>query len=248
MPSCTTASASTRQALAGGPARQRGSRATSRENWALPELIEAAARTGRTGIARRRPELGWPRPARPAGTDLGLGIDGALTRAAERRATTAEGRYREAIERLGRTPGARRARPRPPALRGVAAPREPPRGRPRAAADRPRACSTTMGMEAFAERARRELLATGESVRQRTAGPTPATLTAQEAHIARLAARRAHQPGDRRPAVPVSPRTVEWHLRRCSPSSASAPPAAPAGPGRSASAVADQKIAFTPNY
>ena len=58
-------------------------------------------------------------------------------------------------------------------------------------------------MKAFAERARHELLATGETVRQPTAEPVN-TLTAQEAHIARLAA-DGHQLGDRRPAVPVLP-------------------------------------------
>ena len=68
-------------------------------------------------------------------------------------------------------------------------------------------------MEAFAERARRELLATGETVRKRTATAAATELTAQEAQIARLARRRPVQPGDRRPAVPP-PRTVEWHLRK----------------------------------
>jgi DNA-binding NarL/FixJ family response regulator len=69
-----------------------------------------------------------------------------------------------------------------------------------------------MGAEGFAERARRELLATGETVRKRTA-PALTALTAQEAAIARLA-------GDGRtnPQIAaelfLSPRTVEWHLRK----------------------------------
>ena len=50
-----------------------------------------------------------------------------------------------------------------------------------------------MGMEGFAERARRELLATGETVRKRSVD-TRDDLTAQEAQIARLAARRADEP------------------------------------------------------
>jgi DNA-binding CsgD family transcriptional regulator len=69
---------------------------------------------------------------------------------------------------------------------------------------------STMGIEAFAERARRELLATGERVRKRTV-ETVSELTAQEAHIARLAV-------DGRTNVEIgaqlflSTRTVEWHL------------------------------------
>jgi DNA-binding CsgD family transcriptional regulator len=70
----------------------------------------------------------------------------------------------------------------------------------------------TMGMEAFAERARRELVATGETVRKRTV-ETASELTAQEAHIARLAV-------DGRTSVEIgaqlflSTRTVEWHLAK----------------------------------
>jgi DNA-binding NarL/FixJ family response regulator len=66
--------------------------------------------------------------------------------------------------------------------------------------------------EAFAERARRELLATGETVRKRTV-ETPGTLTAQEASIARLA-----RDGRTNPEIGaqlfLSARTVEWHLRK----------------------------------
>ena len=68
-----------------------------------------------------------------------------------------------------------------------------------------------MGMDAFAERARRELLATGETARKRTATATGPQLTPQEEQIARLAARRPDQPRDRRAPVhqrqnrPVSP-------------------------------------------
>ena len=69
-----------------------------------------------------------------------------------------------------------------------------------------------MGMEAFAERARRELLATGETVRKRTV-ETLDDLTPQEVQVARLAA-----DGQTNPEIGaqlfLSPRTVEWHLRK----------------------------------
>ena len=69
-----------------------------------------------------------------------------------------------------------------------------------------------MGVEAFAERARRELLATGETVRKRTV-ETRDELTAQEAQIARLARDGLSNPeiGTR---LFISPRTVKYHLRK----------------------------------
>jgi len=69
-----------------------------------------------------------------------------------------------------------------------------------------------MGMAAFAERARRELLATGETVRKRTAG-TVSELTAQEAHIARLVV-AGHTNPEIGAQLFLSARTVEWHLRK----------------------------------
>jgi DNA-binding CsgD family transcriptional regulator len=71
--------------------------------------------------------------------------------------------------------------------------------------------ATAIGMEAFAERARRELLATGETVRRRT--PSAPVLTPQEAQIARLAA-GGHPNADIGAQLFLSPRTVEWHLRK----------------------------------
>jgi len=69
-----------------------------------------------------------------------------------------------------------------------------------------------MGIEAFAERTRRELLATGDTVRKRTA-ETASELTPQEAHIARLAAggRTNIEIGAQ---LFLSTRTVEWHLSK----------------------------------
>jgi DNA-binding NarL/FixJ family response regulator len=69
-----------------------------------------------------------------------------------------------------------------------------------------------MGVDAFAERARHELLATGETVRKRTVD-TAGDLTAQEAHIARLAAQGLTNP-EIGAELYVSARTVEWHLRK----------------------------------
>jgi DNA-binding NarL/FixJ family response regulator len=70
----------------------------------------------------------------------------------------------------------------------------------------------SMGATAFAERARRELLATGETVRAR-APDTPAELTAQEAQVASLARDGLSNPeiGAR---LFISPRTVQYHLRK----------------------------------
>jgi DNA-binding CsgD family transcriptional regulator len=69
-----------------------------------------------------------------------------------------------------------------------------------------------MGAEAFAGRARRELLATGETVRQPSA-ESASTLTAQEAHIARLAA-DGQSNAEIGAQMFLSGRTVEWHLRK----------------------------------
>jgi len=69
-----------------------------------------------------------------------------------------------------------------------------------------------MGLEGFADRAGRELLATGETVRRRTADSAE-RLTAQETQIARLVVEGRTNP-EVAAALFISPRTVEWHLRR----------------------------------
>ena len=177
--------------------------------WALPELIEAAARTGDTGIAgdalTRLAEF-----TLAAGTDFGLGVE-ARSRALLSAGEKAGNLYREAIERLGRT----RLRPelaRAHLLYGEWLRRENRRTEAREQLRTAHDMLAVMGAEAFAERARRELLATGESVRQRTAGPA-STLTAQEARIARLAA-DGHTNPEIAAQLFLSVRTVEWHLRK----------------------------------
>ena len=102
----------------------------------VPELAEAASRTG--DLALVRAALDWlSERTAVTPTDWSLGIE-ARVRAFLSEGEAAERLYRESIDRLGRTRAARRARPLSPALRRVAAPRAPPRRRPRAAAHRPR--------------------------------------------------------------------------------------------------------------
>ena len=71
---------------------------------------------------------------------------------------------------------------------------------------------TAIGADAFAERARRELAATGETVRKRSVD-TRNEFTAQEAQIAQLAA-DGHTNPEIGALLFISPRTVEWHLRK----------------------------------
>jgi ATP/maltotriose-dependent transcriptional regulator MalT len=177
--------------------------------WARSELIEAAVRSGRTERAAAALEP-LVEVTATAGTDWGLGI-AARSRALLSEGESAEGLYQEAIERLGRT----RLRPelaRAHLLYGEWLRRESrrvdARAQLRAAHDR----FTSIGMEAFAERARKELLATGERVRKRTV-ETRDDLTAQERQIAQLACDGLSNPeiGAR---LFLSPRTVEWHLRK----------------------------------
>jgi len=123
----------------------------------------------------------------------------------------AEREFRDAIELLSRTRmTAQLARTR--LSYGEWLRRE---GRRVAAREQLRACYemlTAMGAEGFTERARRELLATGESVRKRTV-ETDGELTAQEAQIARLAS-DGHTNPEIAAELFLSARTVEWHLHK----------------------------------
>jgi DNA-binding NarL/FixJ family response regulator len=176
--------------------------------WALTELIEAAVRTARADLAAGALERVMAATA-PSSTDWGRGME-ARCRALLSEGESAERLYREAIERLART----RRRPelaRAHLLYGEWLRREnrrvDARVQLRAAHDQ----FTSIGMEAFAERARGELLATGEKVRKRTVA-TRDVLTAQERQIARLAREGLSNP-DIGTRLFLSPRTVEWHLR-----------------------------------
>ena len=177
--------------------------------WALPELVEAAARTGNTRLATRSVER-LAEFTRAGGTDFGLGIQ-ARSVALVSESQAAEELYREAIDRLGRT----QLRPelaRAHLLYGEWLRRQNRRVDARAQLHTAHGMLSTMGAEAFAERAGGELAATGETARKRSV-ETVSELTAQEAHIARLAVEGRTNP-EIGAQLYLSPRTVEWHLRK----------------------------------
>jgi DNA-binding CsgD family transcriptional regulator len=177
--------------------------------WALAELVEAEVRTGDTAAARAAFEVLSPM-ARASGTDWALGIE------ASRRAMLADGAdaadlFAEAIERLDRTRvGFEAARAR--LLHGEWLRREGRRTESRTPLRAAHHVFATMGADAFAARAARELQATGETIRRR-AVEAPGMLTAQETHIARLAAEGLTNL-EIGATLFISPRTVEWHLRK----------------------------------
>jgi DNA-binding CsgD family transcriptional regulator len=175
--------------------------------WALPELIEAAVRTGNTDVAAGALER-LAETSRAGATDFGLGLE-ARSRALVSQGQAAEGWYREAIDRLGRTqlrPDLARAH----LLYGEWLRRQ---GRRLDAREQLHAAEdqfTSIGMVAFAERARRELVATGEKAGKRGVD-TRYQLTSQEERIARLA-RDGCTNQKIGAQLFLSARTVEWHL------------------------------------
>lgn len=177
--------------------------------WALSELVESATRTENADLARGALAR-LSTHTENCDSDWGLGLL-ARSRAQVSPPDLAEPLYREAITRLGRT----RLRPelaRAQLLYGEWLRRMNRRADARSELRAAHDLLATIGMEAFAERARNELLATGERVRRRSA-ETREELTPQELQIARLA-----REGLSNPAIGarlfLSPRTVEWHLRK----------------------------------
>ena len=177
--------------------------------WALAELVEAAVRSGDIRAAEAGLEQ-LSAMAHASGTDWALGVE-ASRRALVRHGDAAEDLFREAVDRLART-RMQVESARAQLLYGEWLRREGRRVDARAALRSAHGELAAMGADAFAERARHELMATGETVRKRTV-ETSGALTAQEAHIARLAAEGLTNP-EIGSALYVSPRTVEWHLRK----------------------------------
>jgi len=181
--------------------------------WPAVELIEAAARIGCAEIAadalRRLAET-----TTVSGTDWALGIE-ARSRALLSEGDAAERCYRESIERLGRT-RIRADLARAHLLYGEWLRRQRRRIDARAQLHIAHDMLETMGMEAFAERARRELKATGETARKRMVTPGGEQLTAQEAQIAGLA-RDGLSNAEIGSRLFISSHTVQYHLRKVYP-------------------------------
>ncbi|HTA12611.1 MAG TPA: LuxR C-terminal-related transcriptional regulator [Solirubrobacteraceae bacterium] len=175
----------------------------------LAELIEGAVRSGQAARAIA-PLARLAEIARAAGTDWALGT---YARAAAMLADGAavERLYREAIERLSHVK-TRATLARAHLLYGEWLRREHRRIDAREQLRVAHTMLSDMGMEAFAERARRELRATGETVRKRTV-ETLDDLTPQEVQVARLAA-DGQTNSEIGAQLFLSPRTVEWHLTK----------------------------------
>jgi ATP/maltotriose-dependent transcriptional regulator MalT len=175
----------------------------------VPELIEAASKTG--DVALLRTALEWlSERTRVTPSEWVLGIE-ARVRALLAEGDVADSLHRESIERLGRT-RIRVELARAHLLYGEWLRRERRRVDAREQLRTAHDMLDAMGIQAFAERARRELLATGDTARKRTAESRD-ELTAQEALIAGLARDGLSNPeiGTR---LFISPRTVKYHLRK----------------------------------
>ena len=176
-------------------------------NWSLAELVEAATRCGQPQAAADALER-LTQITNPCGTDWALGIE-ARSRALLSEGESAEILYREAIDRLDRV---RVELARARLLYGEWLRREHRRLDAREQLRTAYEMFTESGIEAFADRAARELSATGETARKRT-GETWGELTAQESQVARLA-RDGHSNPEIGARLFVSPKTVEYHLHK----------------------------------
>jgi DNA-binding CsgD family transcriptional regulator len=177
--------------------------------WSLPELVEAGTRCGQLDVAKAAIEQLSQR-TRAAGTDLALGIE-ARSRALVSHGPVAERLYLEAIDRLGRT-RLTLALARARLVYGEWLRRDRRRIDAREQLRLAKDMFTSMDAEAFAARAGRELLATGETARKRTA-ETRDDLTAQEVQIAQFA-RDGLSNTEIGARLFISPRTVEYHLHK----------------------------------
>ncbi|MFB7891701.1 LuxR C-terminal-related transcriptional regulator [Microbacterium sp. NPDC056044] len=177
--------------------------------WGLVELIEAAARTGEDAIAASALKT-LSAQLSATGAEWALGVE-ARSRALVSTGAEAEGLYLRAIELLSAT-RVRTDLARAHLLYGEWLRRENRRVDAREQLRTAHRLLNDLGLHGFAERARRELQATGAVVRPRAA-PTPTTLTAQEEQIARMAGEGLTNPeiGAR---LFLSPHTVDWHLRK----------------------------------
>ena len=177
--------------------------------WSLVELIEAAARSGASEVASDALER-LSESTRASGTNWALGIE-ARSRALVSERDAAEPLYREAIERLART-RVRVELARAHLVYGEWLRREQRRMDAREHLRSADEMFSHMGLEGFAERVRRELLATGVTARRRI-DSTRSVLTPQEAQVARLA-----RDGLSNPEIGgqlfISPRTVQYHLHK----------------------------------
>jgi DNA-binding CsgD family transcriptional regulator len=181
----------------------------SASTWALPELIEAAVRSRNAELASQALQR-LSETTRASGTAWALGIE-ARSQALLSESEAADTLYRKAIRRLGRSGmGVELARGH--LLYGEWLRRENRRTDAREQLRTAHELFFSMGVEAFAERAARELLATGEKARKRTAD-TRDQLTAQETQIAELA-RDGHSNPEIGAQLFISPRTVEYHLHK----------------------------------
>ncbi|MFE4591561.1 helix-turn-helix transcriptional regulator [Streptomyces laurentii] len=178
-------------------------------NWAAPEFVEAAVRSGMTEAADEA--CRWiAATTRATGTDWALGVE-ARSRALLARGEAAERLYREAITRLGRS-RIRTDLARAHLLYGEWLRRERRRTEAREQLRTALGMLEEIGMTAFAERAGRELRATGVVARKRAAAPTT-ELTAQEARIAGLARDGLSNP-EIATRLFLSTRTVQYHLSK----------------------------------
>ena len=177
--------------------------------WVMPEVIEAAVRAGTPELAaethRRLVDM-----TRVSGTDWALGL-AARSQALLVDDQRAEELYVYAIERLGRT-RIRTDLARAHLLYGEWLRRERRRLDARRQLRTAHDLFSDFGMEAFAERARVELEATGEHARRRTID-TSAQLTPQETQISRLVA-QGNTNREIAAQLFISPSTVEYHLRK----------------------------------